>query len=175
MLDTFGLALKNTYRVECVRGGVVIWVEETPNLVTDEGANDLLTQYLKGSSYTAAFYVGLVDSSGFGALAVGDTAAKITTGVPSSPTTNDWAESSSYSESTRQALTLGTASSRSIDNSAAKAIFSINGSATFHGAFIGTSSVKGGTSGKIYGEAAFTTPRSVISGDILNVAATLTA
>ena len=86
-----------------------------------------------------------------------------------------WAVVADYSESVRQTLTLGTASSGSIDNSASKAAFSINGTATVAGAFITDSSTKSGTSGTLYGVVDFSSSRSVISGDTLTVTVTLTA
>ena len=144
------------------------WVEEVRNLTTTEGLNDLLTKYFKGSSYTATWYMGLVNNAGFTAFAAGDTAAQI-------GGTNQWAETGGYSESVRQTVTLGTAAAGSISNSASKCVFSINTTVTVHGAFIDSSSVKLGTSGVLYGEAAFSADRSLLSGDTLTVQVTLTA
>jgi hypothetical protein len=63
-----------------------------------------------------------------------------------------------------------------VDNSASKAQFSINATATIGGAFIVTNSTKGGTTGILYGGGAFTEGnRSVVNGDTLNVTVTLTA
>jgi hypothetical protein len=73
-------------------------------------------------------------------------------------------------------LTLGTAAAGSIDNSASKAQFNINASATILGAFVVTNSTKSGTTGTLYGAASFTGgSRAVQSGDTLNVTVTLTA
>lgn len=173
---SFGLSSRNTHRY-VARGPVkgpdgrwrrkCKWVEEVQNLVTTEGKNDQLTQYFKGSSYTGAFYVGLINNAGFSALAVGDTAAQI-------GGSNGWAEATTYSESVRQTVTLGSASAGSIDNTASKAVFSINGTVTIYGGFVVTNSTKSGTTGKLYGEAAFSSTRSVISGDTLTVTVTLT-
>ena len=124
----------------------------------------MLTQNFKGSAYTAAFYVGVTGATP--TFAAGDTMASHA----------GWTESSAYSQATRPALTLGTAASGSIDNSASKAQFSINGTATIGGAFLVTNSTKGGTTGTLYGGGAFTEGnRSVVSGDTINVQATLTA
>jgi hypothetical protein len=52
-----GVTWHNVYRFECLDAdGNVKWVEEVTNVVTDVGANDLLTNYFKGSAYTAAWY-----------------------------------------------------------------------------------------------------------------------
>ena len=145
----------------------VAWTEEVHNLVTTEGKNDQLTQYFKGSAYTAAFFIGLVNNAGFTAYAAGDTAAQING-------TNGWAEGVPYSNSTRVAWVGGTASGGSIDNTASVAVFSINATQTVRGAFVATSSAKNGTAGKLYGEADFSAARSVLSGDSLQVSATYT-
>lgn len=164
-----GLKVRNTYRFEARDAqGRLKWVEEVDNLTVTQGLNDLLTKYFKGSAYTAAWFVGLIDNASFSALAAGDTAAQI-------GGTNGWIEATAYSETVRQTLTLGTASAGSIDNSAAKATFSINGTVTVKGAFVVTSSTKGGTTGVLYGEAAFGAARSLLSGDTLTVQVTLTA
>ncbi len=137
------------------------------NVVTTEGKNDTLTQYFKGSSYTATWFVGLVNNAGFTAFAATDTAAQING-------TNQWTEWTTYSESVRQTLTLGTASAGSIDNSAAKATFTISGSGTLNGAFIASSSTKAGTAGKLYGAGSFASTQAVVSTNVITVTATLT-
>lgn len=171
-----GLRFHNTYRFECRdRDGNLKWVEEIQNLVVTQGLNDVLTKYLKGSSYTATWYVGLIDNAGFGALAAGDTAAKITNTTPNPPTTNDWAELSEYDESVRQTLTLGTASGGSIDNTASKAVFTMSATKTVYGGFIISDSTKDGTAGVLFGEAAFSAPRAVVDDDTITVTVTVTA
>lgn len=172
-----GVAVHNVYRYVC-RGPVkgadgrwrrkCKWVEEVPNLTVTQGLNDLLTKYFKGSTYTATWFVGLIDNSGFSSLAAGDTAAQI-------GGSNAWSEATAYSESVRQTLTLGSASAGSIDNSASKAVFSINGTVTVKGAFVVSTSTKAGTTGVLYGEATFASARSMFSGDSLTVGVTLTA
>jgi hypothetical protein len=153
------------YDVECYGAdGSLKWRETVYNLVVTGGKNDLLTNYFKGSAYTAAFFVGLVDNASFSAIAAGDTAASHA----------GWLESAAYSNATRPALTLGSASAGSIDNSASKASFTINASATLNGAFCITNSTKSGTTGVLYSASSFGSTRSVISGDTVNVQVTLT-
>ncbi len=164
--DLGQVKLENHWVIECFdKEGKLKWREEFDNLVTTAGKNDLLTQYLKGSTYTAAWYVGLT-----GATPTFDAADTMSSHA-------GWTENSAdYSQANRPALTLGSASSGSIDNSASKAAFSITGTATIGGAFVVNNSTKGGTSGTLYGGAAFTEGnRSVVNGDTLNVQVTLTA
>ena len=143
--------------------GVVKWREVFFNTVTTGGKNDLLTNYFKGSAYTAAFYVGLVDNASFSAISAADTMASHA----------GWLESVAYSNSTRPSLTLGTPASGSVDNSASKASYTINASATINGAFTSTNSTKSGTTGVLYSAGSFGATRSVLSGDTLNVQVTL--
>jgi len=158
-------SLGTHYLIECFDGkGRLKWVDEFDNLVVNQGLNDSLDKHLKGSAYTAAWYVGLISSTG--TLAAADTGASHA----------GWTEDVSYSEAGRQALTLGTVSGQSVDNSASKAAFSITGSATIGGAFVINDNGKGISSGTLYGEGNFTGgQRTVANGDTLNVTVTLTA
>lgn len=145
--------------------GRLKWLDEFDNLVVNAGLDDSLDKHLKGSTYTAAWYVGLTD--GTPTPAAGDTMASHA----------GWAEVQAYSEATREALTLGSVSGQSVDNSASKASFSINSdSTTVGGAFITTDNTKGGTTGTLYGIGAFSAgDKSLDNGDTLNVTATFTA
>jgi hypothetical protein len=149
------------------------WKEEVPNLVVTEGKDDLLTNYLKGIGYTAAFYVGLIDNAGWTAYAAGDTASKITLAA-NPPTTNGWQEGEPYSNATRVAWVGGTAAAGSIDNSLSPAAFLINATLTVRGGFLDTASGKHATTGVLYGEADFGTARAVLTGDTLNCTVTCT-
>lgn len=159
------ITFENHYIVECIGpDGKLKWTDEFDNLVTNEGLNDNLDKYLKGSTYTAAFYVGLTD--GTPTVNAADTMSSHA----------GWTEVTDYSESTREALVLGTVASQSVDNSASKASYSINATATVGGAFITTVSTKGGTTGTLYGVGAFSGgDKSVDNGDTLNVTVTCTA
>lgn len=159
------IKLSTHYKVECFdKDGQLKWVDEFDNLVVTVGLNDSLDKHFKGSSYTAAWYVGL--TAGSPSFAAGDTMSSH----------GGWTESAIYSESVRQTLTPGTVSGGSVDNSASKASFSINGSGTIGGAFVVTDNTKSGSSGILYGGGAFSGGnRTVASGDTLNVTITLTA
>jgi hypothetical protein len=156
------VTLENRYEIECHGpDGQLKWVETIENLVTTEGLNDLLTKYLKGSTYSATWFVGLTD--GTPTTAAGDTLASHA----------GWVEVTAYTGN-RQTLTLGTASAGSIDNSASKATFAITGTATIGGAFVASAAT--GTSGILYGVGAFTGgDKSCGNGDSLTVTCTLTA
>jgi hypothetical protein len=156
----------NVYVIECRDAeGALRWRETLHNLIPDAGANDLLTQYLKGVSYSPNWYMGLIDNAGFTGLSNADTPANHP----------GWVEAQYYSQATRPGLVLGAAAARAISNSASPAVFSINGTGNVNGAFVASSANKADASGVLYGEASFPIARSVLSGDTLNVSVTLTA
>ena len=161
--SVMNLGLKNVWEVVCYDSeGNEKWREIKPNLVTTEGLNHVLSSTLDGGTQITTWYVGLKNA---GSAAAGDTMASH----------SGWTENTSYSQSVRQTLTLGTASSGSIDNVGNLATYSINGTATIAGAFITSNSTKSGTTGTLYGVVDFASSRSVISGDTLEVTVTLTA
>jgi hypothetical protein len=158
-----GAGATTHYTVECHdENGALRWVEEFDNLVVDTGLNELLSDTFKASAYTAAWYVGL--TAGSPSFAAGNTMASHA----------GWTESAAYSEGARQTLTLGTVSGGSVSNSASKATFSVNATATIGGAFVANNSTKSGGTGVLYGGGAFTEGnRSVVNGDTLSVTVTL--
>ena len=152
------------YLVECFGAdGVLKWSDEFDNLVVTAGLNELLDKTFKGSAYTAAWYVGLVGATP--TFAAGDTMASH----------GGWTEIADYSESVRQTLTLGAVSGGSVSNTASKATFSINNTATVGGAFVVSVNTKSGSTGTLYGGGAFTQGnRPLMNGDSLQVTMTLT-
>lgn len=164
--NTMNTSFKNKYHFECFDSlGNLKWEETIFNTVVNTGLDDILDKFYKGSAYTAAHYVGLTD--GTPTIAATDTMA----------THAGWTEvHTTYTEATREVMTLGTVSSQSVDNSASKAIFNFTGTATVGGAFVTTDNTKGGTTGTLIGAAAFTGgDKSMGNGDTLNVTVTLTA
>lgn len=158
--------LKTTYEVTAFGpDGKLKWTDIFENLVVNDGLDDSLDKHLKGSAYTAAWYVGL------------------TAGTPSGSATDNmqthsgWSEVTAYTGSNRATLTLGTVSSQSVDNSASKASFSIDtNSTTIGGAFVTTEQSAGVGTGTLYGIGGFTAgDKSLDDGDTLNVTVTFTA
>ena len=153
--------------VECYskKTGELKWKEIIENIVVNEGLDDVLDKYYKGSAYTATHYCGLTD--GTPTFAAADTMASHA----------GWSEVTAYDETARQTVTWGTVSSQSVDNSASKAVFTIDtDSTTIGGAFITTDNTKGGTSGTLLGGGAFTGGDKTLSDDdVLNVTVTASA
>lgn len=153
------------YTLECFApDGTLKWSLTKRNLMPNVGLDDLLSNYWKGSGYTASFYVGLMSASP--TVAAGDTMASHA----------GWTELTAYSESARQGLTLGSVSGQSVDNSASKASFTINAdSTTIGGAFVTTDATKGGTAGTLVSGASIGSGKTIDNGDLINVTVTCTA
>lgn len=153
------------YHAQCFGAdGALLWQDEIVNLVTTAGKNDALDKYLAGSAYSAAWYIGLISSTSYSAVAVGDTMAShagwLEAGIANAPT---------YSQSTRPAPTFSAASAGSKATSSA-VTFSITGTGTVKGCFLNSVSTKDGTTGTLYSAGLFAAGDKVLgSGDTLSV------
>jgi hypothetical protein len=146
------------------KDGNLKWEDKTHNLVVNEGLQDMNTKYFKGVSYSATWYLGLVNNTPTPSYAAGDTLASHGGWDEVVPTVG-------YSGN-RKAVTFGTATTADpsvIDNSGSPSQFSMLSTVTIDGAFL--ASVDTGTSGVLFSVAAFQAPgdRSVVNGDTLNV------
>jgi hypothetical protein len=152
------------FTVTCIDAdGNKKWEEEFPNLVVNAGLQDMNTQYFKGVTYTASWYLGLVTGPGASnTYAAGDTML----------THAGWTESTAYSQTNRPTVAFGTATTAdpSVISTSSALIFTINATATIAGAFLTTDNTKGGTTGTLFSVGNFTVgDRPVVSGDTLNV------
>jgi hypothetical protein len=160
-----GLSAKGQYKVVCHdKDGNLKWEAVTDNLVVNVGLQDMNAKYFTGSSYTAAFYLGLYGAASSNNPAAGDTMSSHA----------GWTEVTAYSQATRPACTFGTPTTANpsvATNSASAATFSITGTTTVGGAFLTTNNTKGGTTGTLFSAADFQSPgdRSVVNGDTLTV------
>lgn len=158
-----GARAGGVFHVECFdKDGNLKWATAKHNLVVNQGLQDMNTQYFKGSTYTAALYLGLITGPASGTtFAAADTLAS-----------KAWTEYTDYSGS-RKLVTFGTATTADpsvINNSASPSSFTISGGGgVIAGAFLCT--VSSGTSGVLFSESDFQSPgdRTVVAGDTLNV------
>lgn len=159
------LSAKGYYTVVCHdKDGNLKWAARSENLVVNVGLQDMNAKYFTGSSYTAAFYLGLYGAAASNSPAAGDTMSSHA----------GWTEVTAYSQSTRPACSFGTPTTANpsvATNSGSPATFSINGTTTVGGAFLTTNNTKGGTTGTLFSAANFQSPgdRSVVNGDTLTV------
>lgn len=139
---------------------------DVPNGITNEGKDKILDDMFNDGTQTAnnSWFLGLVDLSGFSALADTDTMGSH----------GGWNEFTSYSEANRVAWGSGAASSQSITNSS-PATFNITGSGTVKGVLVPTNNTKGGTSGTLWATALFAADVPVSNGDQLKITYTVSA
>ena len=158
-----GARAGGVFHVQCFdKDGNLKWETSERNLVVNEGLQEMNTEFFKGSTYTAAFYLGLITGPGSGTtFAAADTLAS-----------KAWTEFTNYAGS-RKLVTFGTATTADpsvISNSASPSSFTISGAGgTVAGAFLST--VSSGTAGILFSESDFQSPgdRVMVSGDTLNV------
>jgi len=158
-----GMQAGGVFHVQCLdKDGNLKWETTKHNLVVNQGLQDMNTKYFKGTTYTAAWFLGLVTGPGSGTtFAAADTLAS-----------KAWTEFTNY-VGARKSVTFGTATTADpsvLSNSASPASFTISGGGgTVAGAFL--CSVDSGTSGILFSESDFQSPgdRVVVAGDTLNV------
>lgn len=160
--DTF--RPKGKFTIQHIRDGKLLAVYEVPNGIVDVGVNHILETEFNGGTPITSWYIGLINNSGFSALANADTSASHA----------GWTETSAYDEATRPEWTAGTAASRSITNSVT-VDFTMNATVTVKGIFIISNSTKGGTTGVLWSTAAFGSTVPLADNDVLKVTYTLSA
>jgi hypothetical protein len=140
--------------------------DDVQNLVVTVGLNNLLDNHLSGSTYTAAWYVGLIGSASY------------TTGVAAGDTMGShggWVEDETYDEANRPTASFASASGGSKTLSSA-AVFTISGTVTEKGCFLASNSTKGGSTGVLYSGGLFTGgDKTLADNDTLSVSYTATA
>lgn len=121
------------------------WRESYLNLVVTVGRNDWLDKWLAGSTYTAAWYLGLISSVGWTAVAAADTMASHA----------GWTEFVGYSNANRPTTAWSAAAAGSKALSAGLA-FNINATGTVKGSFLTSNNAKSGTTGILGSGGTFT-------------------
>jgi hypothetical protein len=138
-------------------------VEYSKNLITTEGLNHMLDVTLRGTSANATWYV--APFSGNVTVLNTWTAANFTANAT---------ENTGYDEAARVAFVEAAASGGSITNSASKAVFTFNATATVYGAGLLSASAKSSTSGVLFAAVRFASSKSVVDDDVINVGYTVT-
>lgn len=139
------------------KSGLLIAEYDIKNAITDEGMNYLLDTGFNAGAGLNPWYIGLIDSTGYTAIAAADVMASHT----------GWSELTAYSNATRPTWGSGAASARSITNATAAAL-NMNATNTVKGLFITSDSTKGGTTGKLWSAALFGSAVLVNNTDVLD-------
>jgi hypothetical protein len=162
------------------------WSDDIHNAVTTEGKNSALTQFFKGSAYTATAFLGLIESTGYGfagatgsGVAATNIAANIT-GVGGGSPANGWNEATTSQCAARGTPSFGTASAGALALSASTT-FAMLATCTIKGCFMMCRSVAGvaavattaSIAGMIYSAGLFTGgDKACNNGDTLSVSYT---
>lgn len=177
------LPLRGKFAVEHWRKGKKIGEYKFQNGITNEGKNALLDIMFNATTQITTWYIGLIDLTGFSALAAGDTYDDI------NQAGNGWDEFDDYTDAnnassttTRPAWPEDAASGQSITNGTTQAIYDITASGTVKGLFV----VGGGTNpnlkndhaagSTLWATALFSQgDTAVVNGDQLKVTYTVSA
>jgi hypothetical protein len=189
--DIEGALASGTYTAECYGpDGALKWRDTIENVWVSQGMEAVLTHVLKGSSYTAANFLGLIEDTGYGfsgangsGVARTNLAGSITAAGGASPA-NGWNEAPSSTATPRGTPSFGSASSSGVNTDlalSASVSFSILATDTIKGCFMlirsaaGTAptSAVGNTNGALLSAGLFTGgDKAVGNGDTLNVSYT---
>lgn len=164
-----GARFKGEFIVECFgEDGELKWVEKTHNIITDEGLNHILNVILHAGTQITTWYCTLVETNT-------TPIAGLTYAVPT------YTESTSYDEATRPEYVEANSTAKSTTNSASKAVFTISATKTMYGASIvgggSAATTKANTAGggTLLCYALFSSSRSVVDNDVINLTYTLTS
>lgn len=169
--DAFGeqMSFKNTFHaVFRDAAGNVLREETFDNLVTTQGKNDFLDKYLAGSAYTAAWYMGLISSTSYSTIVVGDTAAShagwLEAGATNAPTFSGARKTTAWSAASAGAKALS-----------AGLVFTFTGSGTVKGCFLSSVATVDAATGVLLSAGLFTGgDQPVVSTNTLTVTYTMT-
>lgn len=164
MINVDAIKFVGVFKLQLFRAGRIIYEETVRNLVTTEGKNKIFDVMFHGVAAIATWYIGLIDNSGFSAVAAADTMASHA----------GWTELTSYSQANRVEWTEGSASGGSITNAVA-ITFSMNATAGVRGIFVTSSNVKGGVAGTLWAATIFGVNVPVSNGDTVKITYTVSA
>lgn len=142
----------------------VMSTEDISNLIPTEGLNYLLGAGLTGVSQLSTWYIALFEGN-YTPVA----------GVTAASFPADATESTAYNEAARVVWTPGAIAAGSVDNSASKAVFTMNATKSIYGIAQTSVSTKSATTGKLVSVARFGAVKNVVATDVLNVTSTLSA
>lgn len=150
-----GLVLRGEWRCRIVNpDGTVAEDWAVPNGITTAGLNSLLDVGFRAQTQITAWYIGLINASGYSAVSAADTASSH----------SGWTEYTAYSEVTRQQWSPSAASGGVITNATVVTVTNGGASGSIQGMFLISNSTKGGATGTLYSTAVESTPRSLAAG-----------
>lgn len=139
--------------------GVVTDEFAVPNAATVVGENSLLNVGFRASTQITAWYVGLINGSGFSTVSSADTMASHA----------GWTEYTTYSETVRQTWSPGAASGGVLVNSTVMVFTNGGSTGSIQGMFLASSSTKSETGSVLFSTAAESSPRSLAASATFQV------
>lgn len=136
------------------------------NGITDVGIHYVLEASFRDGvapnpAQIGTWYAGLIDNASFTGVAAGDTSASHA----------GWIENEDYDEAARITVAFNAAATRAIT---AAISWTINDTITIRGIFIGSVDTKGATTGTMFSTALFSSPPSLVAGNVLTANYSLT-
>jgi hypothetical protein len=156
--------MAGVWKGELYRRGRLIDQFEEPNIIVNEGLNNVLDVQFGGSAQADPWYIGVFEGN-YTPVA---TVAAATIAAAST-------ESTAYASATRPEWVDAAAASQSKDNSASRASFVFNATKTIYGAFLVSNNVKSGTAGVLFSAARFASSKAVENLDELLLTYTINA
>jgi hypothetical protein len=168
-METAQYKVGGVFTFSQIRNGEVIDTWESYNIVVNQGLNYILDSALSAGSVITSWYIGLFKNN-YTPLTT-DVASTFTGVGVANESTSD------YSEATRPVWSEAGASSQSITNTASPANFTFTAGSpvTIYGAFLSSSSTKGGTTGTLLAASKFSSSKTLSASDILVVSYTISA
>ncbi len=139
--------------------GEVVDDFKVANAPVTVGLNSLLNVGFRATTQITAWYVGLINGSGFSAVSASDTMASHA----------GWTEYTAYSEPVRQTWSPGAASGGVLVNSSVMTFTNGGATGSIQGMFLASSSTKGEAVSTLYSTAVESSPRSLAAGATFQV------
>lgn len=146
------------------RGGDLIGHDMSANIIPTEGLSHILSVLVAAGTQVTTWYTALFEANV-------TPAATLTAATFTATTT----ECIAYDETTRVAYVEGAVSAGAVDNSASRAVFTMNATKTIYGGALLSASAKSATSGTLLAAAKFSASRAVVAADELAVKYSLSA
>lgn len=146
------------FDVEHRRGGKLISRDLSPNLFTVQGFNHMLATEYGGGTAVNPWYIALFEGN----------VTPVDTWTAANFTANS-TECTAYDETNRVTYVEGTPAAAALDNSANRAVFTMNASKTVYGGALISVATKSAPGGFLAAASRFSSPRAVVAADELAV------
>ena len=152
-----GFRLRGAFRAQLWQGRQFLRDLPFQNTVMTAGITHMLATQFTGSAQITTWYFGLIDTTAFTEILAADTMGSHA----------GWTESTAYAEAARQAWAAVSGAAMAANTT--EATFTANAATTLQGAFITSSSTKGGSTGTLWSAGSFSVPQGVAAGQAIRL------